>query len=722
MKLIKSFTILGVAILLVLLAQNRVNNLYNNKVVINFNSILILASSINTHFPDVSDFKIKDDFSIIKRENKISGVKKLNSLIFYNSQRHKDINPLTYTTKINSDIVIEDSLSFGPSSDSLEKWPQDFKPHYIDGNFDLDLVLANYSIRDFGIHYGHFIKHDVVATNNVSLLEERIFSGKTLVAYLEEISDENKKENNELIAENTQDMNIQQLSSSMAASIKIEPVQSGPIEPTPILGQVHKESVPVDIQSEYQVVTVQDLVNAQLKNNQLKNTNEIPEALVNTTSDVISPAVSMAIQRELKNLEHNSGQIVDTRHVMNTHKKINKGKARDFEREHLVNGSKSGLKIVANEYSLSKGEKGDLRNFEMRVGYSQSEYSNDGGSGVINIESNISHKYGVINAAIIKSSMFPTRSEFVVKKDESLVVNVPLFDEESINAFLEKEQIDSSLGIVFLDARNGIVDMDAEGEHSKKFFLNDSLMQVTINDEYEFIMIAGLAYGNTALNLTTIDGLKISKVVGLSEREIYYINGQYELPQKREVAFFEKNILSNKSVEFFVDDRKIKQYGAREKIRVAGGNYYTLPGTSLISGTREYLEMFHQNNPMLIGIDNSLEIVEVPSQEVMFVTLEKLGIQNGSFEDRCVVEVKYDLVATNVDVLGYSDGAPMNVEMYHIDENGFVTQELDGQSRSRTFLIGEGFGVFNLKIEYANSQKDYLNSFCIPNNYILELL
>lgn len=379
-----------------------------------------------------------------------------------------------------------------------------------------------------------------------------------------------------------------------------------------------------------------------------------------------------------------------------------------------------------SEYSITvKGvtEKSliqNLKNFEVRFADDQDDIKQDYGAGIIKLEQKINNSLSVRRGVILASSYIPTVVDFVLE-NSSVASTIPLISRDQLDSYIKKNNINGLGGhvLVELDDLTEDVEIEIERGYQKKIYLNKDFRLVDPTDsEYSQIMFLGVSPGNAILNFRTYKNEYTSKIINVSNDEIYFDSNFYVEIKGEKIDLFEENLLAKDQFPLNIRNSQISNFSFKSKVTKKALNRYEVNRAVYPLGTRKYFELKHLDESIFIGYWDNKE-VEVPSESYMRFILDNFNIP--SVSSQCLVQLNLRKSAKRLSYEGDNGNSPIRINQLLLDSDGVFYDEF-GHSTNKVFLLGEEQGIINIKLEYADGSFDFVQTFCSDSTYLVEQL
>lgn len=391
-----------------------------------------------------------------------------------------------------------------------------------------------------------------------------------------------------------------------------------------------------------------------------------------------------------------------------------------FEKKMNTQNHSSVYRLTTQSMSFNAKNSGDIKNFEVRFFDDLDDIRRSDSTGVVVLEDNLNTSYAVRRGTIFASGHYPVTTDFVLEGHD-VSIRVPLPSEESFQQLVENLGITGLGGhiLIELDELTEDAALEMDTAYEKKLFLDRSLKVVDRGDsDYSYIMFVGVVPGNKIISFRTYRNEVTSKIVHISEDEIYFDTNFYNQVESDEFELFEENLLSKETGLLSVNENEIVDLAYDTKFTKKTVNRFQLGKSLYPVGARKYYELKHLNESVFVGRWDS-DYIDVPSESYMRFAISNFG--GYSLQESCVVQINLEKQAKELSYNGQSNKGNMRIEARILDTDGIFYKDLSDQSK-RIFLLGEEQGSLNIKIKYVDNSVDYLQTFCSKSNYVVEQL
>ena len=233
-----------------------------------------------------------------------------------------------------------------------------------------------------------------------------------------------------------------------------------------------------------------------------------------------------------------------------------------------------------------------------------------------------------------------------------------------------------------------------------------------------YVLYLGVAPGNTLLQIKSINDHYAEKVIHVVEDEVLFETPFLVNPEEQKLLLMERNILAREAKELEIFGSEITFFNRKIRATQEALNMFTIKMPALIMGMRKYFEFNHLGETLYLGTWNQ-EKIEVPSQDFIENVMATLEIENLS--GRCLIQVNLPKEIKDIKFGGDTIKGPMNIQYAYLDQDGTMSEEVS-ELVKKAFFIGELQGLINIEIEYLDHTKEYIQTFCSNETYLVEQL
>ncbi len=373
--------------------------------------------------------------------------------------------------------------------------------------------------------------------------------------------------------------------------------------------------------------------------------------------------------------------------------------------------------LSVGEIKLKKSKLGQVVNFELASAHDHNERLSDNGTGFVNLDFNLSGSLSVYRTTILKRGYMRTAINLVLEPGD-ISYEVPLFSQKTIVDILEQKKIDGRGGFALIELDDQIDKIDLDSDYEVRMMFDKSFKETDAMSEAAYIMFLGISPGNTLLKIETIKEEYAEKVIHIVEDEVLFETVFTVNLKTQRLILMERNILAKDAKELEISGEKIKYFNREVNATHEALNLYSIKVPSLITGMRKYFELSHMEETIYLGTWDK-EKVEVPTRG--FIENVLAALETEDLKGRCLIQLNLGKEVKDIKIGGETIKGPMNIRHAYLDEDGTMTQEMTELAK-KAFFLGDLQGLVNIKIEYLDSTKDFLQTFCSDETYLVEHL
>lgn len=382
----------------------------------------------------------------------------------------------------------------------------------------------------------------------------------------------------------------------------------------------------------------------------------------------------------------------------------------------------SQLTIKASAVDLKSVK--DVNGFEVRFQDDQSLSMEDYGSGEVKINEVIASRQMTRSITVLKRGFIPTSTD-VILEDVVAGVSIPLIQEEVFNKEIEAFESRGAVGalLVELDDTTEIAKLDVP---FGKVITLDGNLRKTTRDDFRYQLFMGVQAGNGFLTYVGADGVKVSKIVHIHEREVTFDANFYDDAGTQKVTLLEEDLLGKEKSPLIIGSDSVKIFATDITGKKVNDHTYKMNFGKTHLGGRQYLELTHQSEPIFVGLKEN-KTLSIPSERFMRYVLS--NFEGGNLGNRCLVQVNLSKTVSKVDVGSESVGSNLMTYTQMLDTDGKFYESASNKTE-KVVIVGENQsgstanmdGRINIKVEYTDGSNEYLNTYCSPNSYLVEQL
>lgn len=416
--------------------------------------------------------------------------------------------------------------------------------------------------------------------------------------------------------------------------------------------------------------------------------------------DPVTSQATPARQENAPKLPEYSKEDESIKSLMSSHNKSN------FPRN-------AKLTIKTSVGLIGKSLAANTSQFQFISDVSFGEPISSGSIGAIEIEDMINEKVSTIRGTILSSNTFPTIVELPLEYGDYLM-NIPLLDRDDL--FRKFEGIRGALLLVELDENTDSIDIDHN--YVDRIYLSERFKEVDEGDDYRFILFIGVEPGNTLVQYLTLNEEIGEKIIHLVEDHVFYESNTFIESDKEKIELYETKVLGKKDLELNIEGSDINYFNTPMKGKSIGINLYEIDVPVMPLGMRKYLELNHLGETIYAGYQDNKSI-HVPSKEYLNYVMDTFEID--SIENQCMIQINFEKPIVDFTYSSESLKGPIPFEVLYLDNDGMFNTDASDFAK-KVFLIGDTSGSINVKVEYADNSKDYFQSFCSPDTFVVEQL
>jgi hypothetical protein len=502
--------------------------------------------------------------------------------------------------------------------------------------------------------------------------------------------------------------------------IGLEKTSSLPDEVPLFIGKVGENNIPQDFVVNDEEIDVVDIIKTTQAANKKEDNDELvfynyedEEAAKNDISKMaaskkISGTVQKAIDRELKK-EIKDPPILDRNQLMAAYFAED---APEIEEEE--NQTNATIKISILDIKINEGEAQKNFDFEFVPEYDSFNSISDVGSGTIELREPLNSAMGIIRGAISKRDFVRTKVDLSLEKKEKFI-EIPLINQEYFEFFLEKNKISGAGAFVLLDLHESIRSVELEANYETKIFLNENFKQVPEGKE-RYVLFFGVTPGNVLLQTLNANKEIGQKIIHINEGEIYF-DQLGQVPGMLEtVELYEKNLLGKVNTELNIDGKDLKILNSDYVAKNIGINRYEFFRPTFPTGTRKYFELTHQGEAIFLGLWHSLK-VELPDRDFRAQIMYQLNLKG--LQESCLIHANFSKPVAEFKAFGEGSDDGIDLEIYYLGRDGLISSEIVDNT-TKAFVVGNLPGVINGTVKYIDGTKDFFQSPCSQNSYLVE--
>jgi hypothetical protein len=444
----------------------------------------------------------------------------------------------------------------------------------------------------------------------------------------------------------------------------------------------------------------------------LANNKDIPEsvmlAIQRTMDESLTPTIAMNTQKTPAAQKVQSDSVVET-------KSSTSKRTMSSQKLNTQKISRNTINFYAVEINHSNPSSG-VTNVEFHSDVIPERLS-DAGSGSIFLEEKLNGNSGSIRGTFLSGGFVPTKMDLSIEPG-SYELSIPLLTSYELNRFLEAENLSSHGGLLLIQLASTTDNVEIDAYYEAKIYLNNNFKVVEPNEEYEFILFSGVTAGNVLIKQSNFRGELAQKIVHVTDDELYFEGGLFVESSKDVLSLESINVLGRKNSVLDIYSSDIKVFNTTKQSQKLAIGKYEIAYPIQSAGMRKYLEMTHLRGSIFVGYSSNHEL-KIPSQELVYHIIEAHGLR--SLENTCMIQVNFKNQVAQIEAFGESNKGPMALISTYLDNDGVWSQEAT-ELTEQMFIAGDERGAISLRVEYLDGSKDYLQTFCSYDTYLVEQL
>jgi hypothetical protein len=373
--------------------------------------------------------------------------------------------------------------------------------------------------------------------------------------------------------------------------------------------------------------------------------------------------------------------------------------------------------ISLEEISFNKGPIGVVENFEFATAHDMNLRLADEGTGFVNLDVNLKDTHSVYRGTFLKRGMMRTIVNLILEPG-AMSVEVPIFSQEAMADLLNKQKIAGHGGFLLVEIDENIDTIDVDTNYEAKVLFNEKYVEVDAMADTTYILYLGVVPGNSLLKIKTVNSHYAEKVIHIVENEVLVESPYTVDPEEQKLILMERNIFAKEKKELELFGSEIKFFNRDIKASQEALNMFTMKLPALVMGMRKYFEFTHLGETVYLGTWNKEE-VEVPSRDFIENVMASMEIE--TLKGRCLLQLNLEKEVRDIKIGGDSVKGPMNLDYAYLDQDGTMSQEVS-ELVQKAFFIGELQGLINIEVDYLDNTKEYVQTFCSDETYLVEQL
>lgn len=382
--------------------------------------------------------------------------------------------------------------------------------------------------------------------------------------------------------------------------------------------------------------------------------------------------------------------------------------------------NKLTIQLVGTNLDKSQSEVG----FEVRFQDDHADAVQDYNSGEITVEQELATPKMNRSVTVLKLGFAPTNTDLILEAGPT-ELSVPAIDQDTFNELLAPYESRGPIGAVLVELDEKVEGAALDVPYSQVIKLNEQL-KVTQDNDFTYQLFVGVRVGNTLLSYRGHNGELTTKIIHVHERELTFEANLFEEVISEKVRLVEEDLLSKEKTPLIISSELVKQFATNKTATKLNDHTYRTSFNRTLLGSRKYLELGHQSEPIFVGFKEAEEL-DIPSENFMRYILSK--VEGSKLGNRCLVQVNLKKKALKVDIGVESVGQSLMTFTQILDVDGKFYESISSKS-SKIIVVGENQsemelgqdGKINFKIIYEDGSVQFLGSYCSPNSYLVEQL
>lgn len=385
-----------------------------------------------------------------------------------------------------------------------------------------------------------------------------------------------------------------------------------------------------------------------------------------------------------------------------------------------VHSSSLTIQYVGTNLVTTQPETG----FEIRFQDDMSEAIQDHNTGDITVDADLSEVRMNRSVTLLKHGFAPTNADLIMEAGQ-FSVSIPAIEEQKFNKLLAPYGARGPIGAVMVELDDSAEGATLDVPYSQVITLDGDLKE-TEESDFRYQLFVGVQAGNALLSYKDSRNNVTSKIIHIHEHELTFESNFYEDIVDEDIKLFEEDLLGKEKTPLIISSEQVKQFASDKTAKKINNHTYRMDFDRILSGSRRYLELTHQDEPVFVGVKGNNN-VEVPSENFMRYMLSRF--EGSKLGNRCLVQVNLSKKAVKYEVAAESVGMSLATYTQILDADGRFYDSLSEKSR-KIIVVGENQGApelsqdgkINLKVTYEDGSVQYLGSYCSPNTYLVEQL
>ena len=372
--------------------------------------------------------------------------------------------------------------------------------------------------------------------------------------------------------------------------------------------------------------------------------------------------------------------------------------------------------LKAFEVNLRSRKLSELSGFEFVPDFDRAQRISDGNTGDLKIIYPIANKKASILTGVVQAQgLIPTRVDINLLESKK---NIPLFNEDGIQKFLQKEKLEIRGNLILSEISKTVKDVDIDSGYQAKIYLTSTFQALTSRENARYVLFLGTETGNSLLKYLLNNNEVASKIIYVGEGEMFFDASIFVASKRTQYSLMTRSLMGKSVKELNINPEEIGIFGSKNKSKKKTINTYELKIPEMSFGERTYLEFKHLGYSLFLGT-NAENSIEVPGDDFIKKVMEANGLSK--IGERCLVQINLTDELRNIAISGKNRLGEMFVETTYLDQDGNFSTD-SSELAEKVFVSGDQEGMFNAKIEYADGSIHFLKSFCSEGSYIVEQL
>jgi hypothetical protein len=372
--------------------------------------------------------------------------------------------------------------------------------------------------------------------------------------------------------------------------------------------------------------------------------------------------------------------------------------------------------IKAKEINLNTQKVKSVFGYEFIPDYDRVERADDQASGEIKIAYTLTEGVNTQMGVVQSHGLIPTRVELNLL---NMGMSVPLLNDEGIQRFLQKRNLDIVGNLIMIAIDSSILDIELDSDFQAKLYLTKNFKATESKESASYVLFAGVKSGNILMRYLLNNKESAQKIVYVGDGEMYYEDPDFKNTARDVYTFTTRSLLGKRVKELNIDGSLVSFFGTKNFSKKKALNAYEIKVPEMVYGSRKYLEFKHLGASLFVGSDNK-NVMEIPGQDFIAKVLQVNDLSE--LGNRCMVQVNLSArELRDFKVSGKNSSGEMFVETSFLDNDGNFTRD-SSELAEKIFISGDQEGVFNARLDYTDGSTEFLKTFCSEGSYIVEQL